>query len=99
MRSCVGIAWTFVDLRAIEPTQLRGAPDICLPHRQEYNEIASRSFVSRHRWDSGMQSEPIALLRLSRAYAKLVTSSAKKEFCGTHNVRDSASSLNFNMTS
>ena len=64
---------------------------------REYNEIASRSFVSRHRWDAGTQSEPIALLRLSRAYATLVTASSKKEFCSKHNVRDSASSLNFNI--
>ena len=56
------------------------------PDPEEYNEIASRSFVSRHRWDAGMVSEPVSLLRLSRAWANLVSAKDRKEFCSTHNV-------------
>jgi hypothetical protein len=49
----------------------RIASPLVHPDPAEYNEIASRSFVSRHRWDAGTCSETVSLLRLNRAYAPL----------------------------
>ena len=50
----------------------------------EYARVATASYLSRCAWDAGLHSEPLALLRLARAFKRKGT----RAFCAAHNVVD-----------
>ena len=54
----------------------------------EFNKIASTTLYARAHWDAGICSEPLALLRVLRAYEQMRAPMAKHTFCMKHSLAD-----------
>ncbi|KAH8060933.1 hypothetical protein JL722_4223 [Aureococcus anophagefferens] len=84
----LGDATTLAAALSLPKSPWRIANPLVHDDPDEYAAIATASYLSRCRWDKGMHSEPVALVRLARAFDKTKNARA---FCAAHNVVESRS--------